>query len=181
MLIAPIIYEFRAAGLVELVPTCQVSPVNPTPSASSAASHWGCCSQPGAPCLQQCLGSCSYTEVTQGVTAAVGWCLCRGGCGSLGKPKSIPNEFLVLPKSGSSLCSLHQPQVAVQGELGLGRELLLLSVTTGHSLHMHSIIATIKHKIIESSDWKKIPQIYSKVGYSGQTDCTQSLERHLQS
>lgn len=35
MLIAPIIYEFRAAGLVELVPTCQVSPVNPTPFLSS--------------------------------------------------------------------------------------------------------------------------------------------------
>lgn len=62
---------------------------------------------------------------------------------------------------------------------GLGRELLLLSPTTGHSLHMHSIDATIKHKIIESSDWQKLPQIYSKVGYSGQTDCTQSLDRHL--
>lgn len=105
-------------------------------------------------------------------------CLCRGGCGSLGQPKSIPN---VPPKSGGSLCSLRQPQVAVQGELWLSRELLLLSVTTGHSLHMHSVDATIKHKIIESSDWKKIPQIHSKVGYSGQTDCTQSLDRYLQS
>lgn len=105
-------------------------------------------------------------------------CLCPGGCGSLGQPKSIPN---VPPKSGGSLCSLRQPQVAVQGELWLSRELLLLSVTTGHSLHMHSVDATIKHKIIESSDWKKIPQIHSKVGYSGQTDCTQSLDRYLQS
>lgn len=62
-----------------------------------------------------------------------------------------------------------------------GRELLLLSGTTGHSLHMHSVDAAIKHKILESSDWKKIPQIYSKVGYSGQTDCTQSSDRYLQS
>lgn len=58
---------------------------------------------------------------------------------------------------------------------------VLLSVTTGHSLHTQSVGAAIKHKITESSDWEKTPQIYSKVGYSGQTDCTHSLDRYLQS
>lgn len=76
-------------------------------------------------------------------------------------PKSIPDVFLVLPKFRDSMCSLCQPQVALQ-ELGLGRELLLLSVTTGHNLHMHSVDATSKHKIIESSDWKKLPKFIAK-------------------
>lgn len=70
--------------------------------------------------------------------------------------------------------------VCEQGAVA-GRELLLLSVKTGHSLHMHSVDAAIKHKVIEASDWKKIPQIYSKEGSSGQTDCTQSSDRDLQS
>lgn len=43
-----------------------------------------------------------------------------------------------------------------------GREVLLLSVKTGHSLHMHSVDAAIKHKIIESSDWKKHPKLTAK-------------------
>lgn len=60
------------AGLVQLVPTCQVSLVNPTPCSLSSLTlrlfpAW--CSL----CLQQCLGApcCSYTafEVTQWVTA----------------------------------------------------------------------------------------------------------------
>lgn len=83
-------------------------------------------------------------------------CLCRGGCGSLGKPKSIPDVLhSVTGASQIRGLAVLAARVAVQGELWFSRELLLLSVTTGHSLHMHSVDATIKHKIIESSDWKK--------------------------
>lgn len=45
---------------------------------------------------------------------------------------------------------------------GVCREVLLLSVKTGHSLHMHSVDAAIKHKITEPSDCKKHPKLTAK-------------------
>lgn len=74
-------------------------------------------------------------------------------------PKRVPGASKI--HCEDSVCSLCQPQVALQ-ELGLGRELLLLSVTTGHNLHMHSVDATNKHKIIESSDRKKSPKFIAE-------------------
>lgn len=88
------------AGLVQLVPPCQVSPVNPTPRFLSSLTPRGGCSQPGAPCACSCaldllvvvtLPWKSHSELQLVATLLWEGCLCCGGCGSLGKPKSIPN------------------------------------------------------------------------------------------
>lgn len=163
MLIAPIIYKFRASW---------VSWAGTNLSGFSSKSHTLCFLSSLTlrllfPAWCSCVCSSAW-DLPLVVTLHLKlhtelqllWdgCLCRGGCG----PRASQMlSSLGLPKFRDSMCSLCQPQVALQ-ELGLGRELLLLSVTTGHNLHMHSVDATSKHKIIESSDWKKWPKFIAK-------------------
>lgn len=62
--------------------------------------------------------------------------------------------LVVVPPAGSYTGSSARGQAAV-GWVCVQGGLWLLSVKTGHNLHMHSVDAAIKHKIIESSEWEK--------------------------
>lgn len=62
--------------------------------------------------------------------------------------------LVVVPPAGSYTGSSARGQAAV-GWVCVQGGLWPLSVKTGHNLHMHSVDAAIKHKIIESSEWEK--------------------------